>query len=105
MKFEKMSEQGEDALRNGDYEKAFSFWSEILQSNPKNADAFVFRGIARIGKGDLDGAITDWDKAVQLDPNLAAAYANRGKGYARKGELDEEIIDWSKKPRRRATAN
>ena len=96
MEIEKLSKQGNDALRNEDYEKAFSCFSETLQLDPKNTDAFVFRGIARLGRGDLDGAIADWNKAIELDPNIAAAYANRGNAYQRKGELDDAMIDWSK---------
>jgi tetratricopeptide (TPR) repeat protein len=89
MEIEKLSKQGEDALRKEDYEKAFLCGSKILQLDPQNLEALVFRGIARVGKGDLDGAIIDWNKALELNPNIAAAYANRGNAYQRKGELDE----------------
>ena len=77
-RYDVLLDQANDALSKGDYERAYSRCDEVLQKDPKNTDALVFRGIAHAGKGDLDGAISDWSEAIQIDPSIAEAYANRG---------------------------
>ena len=74
MEIEKLSKQGNDALHKGDFEQAHSCLTKVLQIDPKNADAYVSRGIANLGKGNLDEAINDWNEAVRLNPNNAVAY-------------------------------
>ena len=55
--------------------------SEAIRLNPKNADAYNYRGCAWVEKGELDKAITDFNEAIRLDPKDADAYHNRAIYY------------------------
>jgi Flp pilus assembly protein TadD len=45
---------------------------------PRDAAAYLERGIVRGAQGDFDGAIADFGKVLELNPESAKAYANRG---------------------------
>jgi regulator of sirC expression with transglutaminase-like and TPR domain len=46
-----------------------------VQLNPKNADAWLERGVIRHAKGDKAGAEADWRQATQAAPDSPAAKA------------------------------
>ena len=56
----------------GEFDKAIKDFSEAIRLDPKNAEAFVFRGIARGEKKDYPAAIEDFTEAINLDPKNAA---------------------------------
>jgi tetratricopeptide (TPR) repeat protein len=64
-------------------------------SNPKLAEAYLNRGVAKSTKGDQDGAIDDESKAIELNPKLAEAYLNRGAAKQTKGDLEGAIADFN----------
>jgi tetratricopeptide (TPR) repeat protein len=82
-------------ISNGDYDRAIATVSEAIRLDPKNALAFVNRGIAYARKGDHDRAIADYNEAIRLDPKNALAFANRGLAYERKGDHDRAIADYN----------
>ena len=49
----------------------------MISIDPKSAEAYNARGLARYYKGDLDQSIVDYNKAIAIDPNFAEAYGNR----------------------------
>ena len=53
-------------------------YTQAIQLNPNDADAYNNRGVAYSGKGDFDRAIDDFDKTIQLNSDPADAYNNRG---------------------------
>ncbi len=66
-----------------------------IESNPKNADAYKYRGFGYSDKGDYDRAIQDFDLAIQdfdqglrLEPNNAVAISGRDLA-SRKGGGDQ----------------
>jgi tetratricopeptide (TPR) repeat protein len=64
-----------------------------IQLNPKFAEAYCNRGVAKAKKGDLDGALIDCDRAIELNPKLAGAYSSRGSIEAQKGDFEASIRD------------
>lgn len=81
-----LSQQGEDKLKNGDYEGAVKVYNQVLQLNPKDNHAYVNRGMARFELGDKHGAVDDFTQALQLNPNDAEAYRQRGGVYLTLGD-------------------
>ncbi len=81
-----LSQQGEDLLKNGDYQGAVKVYSQVLQLDPKDNHAYVNRGRARFELGDKRGAVDDFSEAVQLNPNDAEAYRQRGGVYLTLGD-------------------
>ena len=54
---------------------------DLVQSCPKNAKVYYYRGLVRACSGDYNLAIADYSKAIQLNPRLAHAYHKRAEIY------------------------
>ena len=83
-----------------DYQGAIEDITKAIEINPKDSDAFNYRGLAfnYIGfeTGEIknfDNAFEDYSKAIELDSKNASAYHNRGlfKYYSEdaKGAIDD----------------
>jgi tetratricopeptide (TPR) repeat protein len=70
--------------------------TELIRHNPRDRNAYFYRGIAYGRKGEFDRAIADFTKAIEIDPELATAFSNRGLAYGKKGEYDRAIADLTK---------
>ncbi|MEY2984045.1 MAG: hypothetical protein RLZZ568_662, partial [Cyanobacteriota bacterium] len=66
--------EGMEHGMKGDYQRAIAIFSELIQRNPNDADAYFNRGIAREELHDYQGAIADQTQALTLNPQLADAY-------------------------------
>lgn len=54
---------------------------ELVQSCPKNAKVYYYRGLVRDCSGDYNLAIEDYNKVLQLNPQFAPAYHKRAEIY------------------------
>ena len=64
---------------------------------PRSADEYSQRGIARFQKNDLDGAIADFTQVIELKgKDQAFCYYFRGMAHYRKGNFNQAIDDLSK---------
>jgi tetratricopeptide (TPR) repeat protein len=89
----------------GDYKGAVSDYTEVIRLDPKNADAYNNRGLAKVMKiilpSELDtevdnrGAIIDYNIAISINPKNAFFYNNRADAYRNLGKLKEAITDYS----------
>lgn len=57
---------------------AISDYSEVIDSEPDNAEAYFNRGLAYESVGGYDEAYADYSKAIELNPQYADAIAARG---------------------------
>jgi tetratricopeptide (TPR) repeat protein len=64
-------EDGLAALKAKNYDRAIARLSAVIQSDPKNAEAYLGRGVAYLFKEDHDRAIRDCDEALRLHPGAA----------------------------------
>ena len=82
--------QGERYLSNGEYEKAITAFSMVIEKEPDRAEAYVKRGEAYFGIGKteeyLDAAQADYETAVEIDDSNAQAYLGLAGIYACRGE-------------------
>jgi tetratricopeptide (TPR) repeat protein len=74
-------------------DRAIQGYGQAIQREPKNAVAFVSRGLAYAIKGDYDRAIQDYGQAIRLDPKNAIAYRNRCVAHGSGGDHDRAIPD------------
>ena len=79
-------QQGKKYTTAENADKAISYYSQAIKSNPKMAKAYNNRGIAYLLKKDFDKALADFNKAIKLDPKDGKAYNNRAIIYAYQGE-------------------
>lgn len=61
-------------LSEFEYKRAEKEFDRILTSEPADGNAYLYRGIAKLGNGDFRGALEDADNAVRFAPALADGY-------------------------------
>lgn len=88
-------EQGKKNLLYENYEEAIHCYTETIQLELNNAEAYNNRGAARRGIGDFDGAIIDCSEAIRLKPDCTDAYVNRGNARQDKNDLEGAIDDYN----------
>ncbi len=76
-KAQELYEKGEKALANKEYFKAQAHYTECLRLEPRFADAYRSRGIAREYLGESAKALTDFNIYVDLRPTDAEGLFNR----------------------------
>jgi len=74
-------------------EQAISDFNKALEIDPRDADAYINRGIAYQREGKYEQAISDFNEAIEIDPKDADAYILRGHAYAHKGYCGQAISD------------
>jgi hypothetical protein len=70
--------EGQKHLESKDLNKARETFNKAIQLNPRNAEAYRFRGATYMISGMHDKAMSDFDKSIQLNPKDPRAYDNRG---------------------------
>lgn len=70
------------------------FLLALLPCTAQDANNYVGRGNAWIGKDEYDKAIADFDHALQLNPKNAIAHACRGYAWGRKGQYNKATADF-----------
>ena len=78
----------------GDEGHAIADYSQAINLNPNDADAYYNRGVAYSNQKEYDQSIKDNDQAIKLKPNYADAYNNRGNAYSAQKEYDQAIKDY-----------
>ena len=68
-------------LRLGDNESAIADSDEALRLDAKNADAFLYRGVAQCYEGQFDACAQDLTKSILLNPTSVDAHVYRGAAY------------------------
>jgi tetratricopeptide (TPR) repeat protein len=58
---------------SGNFDAAIADDTRALEINPKNADAYANRALARQIHGDFSGALADYDKVIELNPDDSAS--------------------------------
>jgi tetratricopeptide (TPR) repeat protein len=75
---------------------ADGYFSQQIQSNPRNAFSFLMRGVVRYENDDLEHAVADVDQSLRLEPNNVSALLVRGCLLQWKNRLEEAVADADK---------
>jgi tetratricopeptide (TPR) repeat protein len=73
---------------------AILFFSQRIQKEPNDADAYTRRAWSWKIKGEPDAAIKDFSEAVRIQPS-AANFANRAVAYHVKKDYDKALADYA----------
>ncbi len=92
----KLTLDGTEALKNGNYDVAVKQFTDAIQINPSNEVAFIGRGRVRLAQADYDQAISDFNEALKLNPNNTDALLGRGNANLGKKALDAGLEDFSR---------
>ena len=74
-----------------EYLKVIELTTEILNNNPNDANAFLYRGKAQMRKFNNFAAFKDLSKAIEINPNLVEAYKCRA-------DVARESSFWDDRP-------
>ena len=93
------------AIRTTDLNERIKLLNQIIETEPKNLDAYFYRAVAKNNLGNYRSAIVDYSKIIVDDPD-ADTYFNRGNSrysikdlhgaredYAKAYMLDSTFID------------
>ena len=89
-----LSRQGQLSAKNNDYLRAKLYFDEILQIQPKNAEALNNRCWISAILGELAAALKDCDAALQARPDYVDAYDSRGFVKLKSGMHRDAILDY-----------
>jgi tetratricopeptide (TPR) repeat protein len=86
---------GVDHLKQQRYEAAIEVFTELIELNPDNPDAYKNRGVAYMKLSQYDLAIHDFEKTKQMMPDLKGLHSNLGVAWYYKGEYDKAIANYN----------
>ncbi len=89
-------EKGFEALQNGEFAKAISFFDQVLEIDPNYVPALNNKGSALRILGMYEEAIIYFDKALEIDPNYVNALSNKGVALYDLGKYEEAIVSYDK---------
>ena len=83
-----------EMAKRGEYEEAIKAYGRVIALDPRFADAYYNRGVAKIRLKEFREAIEDFDKAIALKPDDIFCYLNRGVAKDQIEEFREAIKDF-----------
>lgn len=84
---------GFNAMHNGDYAGAITYFNDCINDRPDYASGYAFRGAAYYLLADYDTALLDFNVAIDLSPDYASAYNWRGLAYLAIGDYLQALAD------------
>ncbi|HEV3146609.1 MAG TPA: tetratricopeptide repeat protein [Gemmataceae bacterium] len=87
--------EGLDALDKEDYDRAIALFTQAIERNGRNAQAYYYRASAYASNEEDDKAMADVNKAIELDQTHDGAYTLRGWLYGQKDDFNHAIEDCS----------
>ena len=87
--------QGWRAFEQENYAKAVELYSEHLDSNPGDAQAYFYRGLAYGKQLEYEKALRNYQSSVKLDPDFFDAYLHMDYVLARENRFGEIIQHWT----------
>jgi tetratricopeptide (TPR) repeat protein len=70
-----------------------TFWTDVIQKNPKSHEALNNRGQYYFDKGDMQKAIADCSQSMIIQPGQPYSYNNRSVTYFHLKEYDKSLAD------------
>lgn len=85
-----------EATNAGDFAKAETYWTQLIEQVPQSAALWSNRGNVRVSQNKLDQAIEDYNQAIELAPDAPDPYLNRGTALEGLGRWQAAIEDYNR---------
>lgn len=95
-KAEDLKNQGNDALRAKDYQKAIDLYTQSIELDPKNVIYYSNRAAAYSTFNQNENAAEDAKKAIEIDPSYAKGYSRLGHALLSLGDAQGAIDAYQK---------
>ena len=83
-------------LNLNNFNAAIEDYSNVLEIDPRNTNAYNYRGMANYKAGNFQSAVEDYTNALDLDPSLSLAYYNRGMALLKLHDKPKACSDFQK---------
>ncbi|MDD5108216.1 MAG: tetratricopeptide repeat protein [Candidatus Omnitrophica bacterium] len=74
-------DQGVQASKDNNFQKALDLFNQALQANPSNSDIFNMLAHVQLKLGMIDESLENYKKALELRPNFPEAREYLGEAY------------------------
>lgn len=95
-RFVRVFNRGLSQAKTGNYEAAAADFSEVIELQPWDVEAYNNRGFAFQNLGRLDEAMDDYDRSIELKPDDWHVYYYRSIALAQLGRTEEAYADLAK---------
>src|SRR5438067_2103228 len=82
-------------VRNVKWDNRLAEFSEIIQRDSTNVQAWCMRGGVYLARGEYSKAISDYTEAISLQSTDAQLYAARASAYYCAGDMERAMTDSS----------
>jgi tetratricopeptide (TPR) repeat protein len=82
--------------QKGQLGQAQAIYVQLLEIDPRNADALHLLGVIAHQTGNHQAAVASFDKAIALKPSFAEAYSNRGNALQELKQFDAAVASYDK---------
>ena len=93
---DKLMEDAQRLVSNQQYEKAISYYKEVIKSDPTCTDAYMNIGICYDHLGDYSSANDFYDMALEIYPLYPKAWSNKAITYQHMGDIGDALICFDK---------
>ncbi|WP_027137135.1 tetratricopeptide repeat protein [Gaetbulibacter saemankumensis] len=83
------------ASKTENLQEKIDLYTQIITLEPKNLDAYFYRGLAKNNSGDYLGAIVDYSKIILIDPDADTYYNRANSRYSIK-DFEGALEDYKK---------
>jgi tetratricopeptide (TPR) repeat protein len=81
-------------MARGEWDKVVKVCGEAIRRNPKDAYAYIGRGLAFSQTRQWDAALSSYTDAIRLDPRDGTGLIGRAEAYMWQGNPDKAIGDY-----------
>lgn len=81
------------AYNSRQFAEAVEHYTEVIELDPNNSNAFYYRGRSYIALDQFEEAAADFDRLVELRPTFTYAYWERAVAYAELGDFEQANAD------------
>jgi Flp pilus assembly protein TadD len=83
-----------ELLRNRNPSQAAVELDQALKLEPRFAEAYDAKGLARMAEGNPEAAVAEFRRAIEIKPSLAEAHLGLGLAHGQTGNLDAAAADF-----------